>query len=363
MSMIPTDERNCDGGGGLRWLCRVIVFGVVGLSGYAMAQAVRQTSHQWVNSHVDESPSPMLAGEVLGFSGQLTQAVRDEDLARLEELLDAGVGLGNWEGTGDDGLLAHCIREGATEMGILLLRYGADPERWGWEGGTPLHMAIARGDAVMVRALLVAGADANQEFARPVTDGLLLLTESESMQWFLKNERRLTPLMMAANNGDLMILKALLDYESETEIRSGRYRLYPLNFASRRSDVKAMQVILGKDPEKENRHIVLDLSDQRLLLYDADQKVIFSSRVSTGKAGYTTPTGEFVITDKHRSHRSTIYKVKMPYFQRLSCGQIGFHSGYCPGYPASHGCIRMPNLAAKKLFYKAPAGTRVVIQE
>lgn len=360
MSMTPTDERNCDGvdgGGGVWWLCRVIMFGLFGLFGGSMAQNQTQADAQI------EFDSPRLIDAVSGLSAQLNQAVRAEDVVRLRELLDAGVLLAHWEGTGDDGLLAHCIREGATEMGILLLRYGADPERWGWEGGTPLHMAIARGDAVMVRALLVAGADANQEFANPVTDGLLFLTESESMQWFLKNERRITPLMMAANNGDLTILKALLDGEAETEIRSGRYRLYPLNFASRRSDVKAMQVILGEDPEKEKMYIVLDLSDQRLLLYDSEKKVIFSSRVSTGKAGYTTPTGEFVITDKHRSHRSTIYKVKMPYFQRLSCGQIGFHSGYCPDYPASHGCIRMPNQAAKQLFVKAPAGTRVVIQE
>jgi len=301
--------------------------------------------------------------EVLGFSGEFSEAIRGANVVRLRQLLEAGVLLVNWEGTGDDGLMAYCVRTQALEMGVLLLQFGVDPNRWGREGASPLQMAIAMGDAAMVRVLLTAGADANQKFLRPVSDGMLALTESKSMQWFLKKERRVYPLMMAANTGDLVIIKDLIDHGAETEIRSGRYKLYPLNFASRRSDVKAMQVILGKDPEKESYHIVLDLSEQRMRLYDAQKKEILSSRVSTGKAGFTTPTGVFVITDKHRKHRSTIYKVKMPYFQRLSCSQIGFHSGYCPGYPASHGCIRMPYQSAKKLFATVPAGTRVVIHE
>jgi len=316
-----------------------------------------------LDPQVHETTRNQSEPEVLGFSGEFSKAIRVADVGRLRQLLESGVLLGNWEGTGDDGLMAYCVREGTLEMGVLLLKFGADPNRWGREGATPLQMAIAMGDAPMVRALLTAAADANQNFLRPVSGGLLTLTESKSMQWFLKNERRVSPLMMAANTGDLVIIKDLIDHGAETEIRSGRYKLYPLNFASRRSDVKAMQVILGEDPEKELYHIVLDLSEQRMRLYDAQQKEVFSSRVSTGKAGYTTPTGVFVITDKHRKHQSTIYKVKMPYFQRLSCSQIGFHSGYCPGYPASHGCIRMPYQSAKKLFSTVPAGTRVVIQE
>lgn len=289
--------------------------------------------------------------------------IRNGDVLGLEHLLRAGVTLDYWEGTGDDGLIAHCVREGLVDMAVLLLKYGAEIDRRGWEGQTPLHMAIAMRDQLMVHALLDYGADPNRQFYRPVSDGFLALTDKGTMQWFLKRERRLTPLMMAANNGDLKVIKALLDHDAEKYIQSGRYRLYPINFASRRSDVKAMQVLLGKNPEKEKMHMVLDLSEQRVRLYDDQQNVIFSSRVSTGRSGYRTPKGEYVITDKHRNHRSTIYHVKMPYFQRLSCSAIGFHSGYVPGYPASHGCIRMPYQSAKALFGITPAGTRVVIQD
>lgn len=295
--------------------------------------------------------------------GMFSRAIRQGDVALLERLLVAGVSLDHWEGTGDDGLVAYSIRQKASEMGVLLLRYGADPNRWGYEGASPLQMAIATGDSLMVKALLGVGADPDELFARPVTESLLAIAKDLKMQWFLKNERRVTPLMMAMNQGDLVMIRSLLDHGAERYIRSGRYKLSPLNFASRRGDVKAMQVMLGEDPSKEKFYIVLDLSDQRLRLFDSHHQVVFSSRVSTGRGGYRTPKGEFVITDKHKNHRSTIYNVKMPYFQRLSCSAIGFHAGYVPGYPASHGCIRMPYQSAKQLFNTTPAGTRVVIQD
>jgi hypothetical protein len=284
-------------------------------------------------------------------------------VAELRHLLEAGVDESQWDGVGDDSLLAYAVREGNLEMVKVLLHFGADPNRRGREGATPLQMAVAMEDFKMAELLLDGGADSNQKFFRPVSGCFLALTKNETMRWFLRHERRLTPLMMAANNGDVKMIRVLLDHGAETEIRSGRYRLYPLNFASRRNDVKAMQVILGEDPENERYHIVLDLSDQQLLLYKNSMELVMSSRVSSGKAKFRTPPGIYVITDKHRSYRSKIYNVKMPYFQRLSCLGIGFHSGYCPRYPASHGCIRMPYPSAKKMFKMTPLGTRVVIQE
>ncbi len=262
----------------------------------------------------------------------------------------------------DDGAVAACVRLGQGEMARLCLEAGADPDGRGREGQRPLHMAVAMRDAGMVRVLLEGGANPDLHFARPVAKSFLDLTEKESMRWFLRHDRRITPLMMAANNGDLEIISNLINHGAKKYVYSGRYRLYPVNFASRRGDIKAMQVMLGQDPDKEKMHAVLDLSEQRVRLYNAGGKVIFSSHVSTGKSGYRTPKGVYVITDKHRSHSSTIYGSSMPYFQRLSCGSFGFHAGNCPGYPASHGCIRMPHSAARKMFRVTPVGTRVVIQ-
>ncbi len=83
----------------------------------------------------------------------------------------------------------------------------------------------------------------------------------------------------------------------------------------------------------------------------------------TGRKGYATPTGKYVISDKQRDWISTIYKVSMPFFMRLSCREIGLHAGNCPGYPASHGCIRMPYSDVQKLFAVLKIGDAVTIEE
>jgi len=299
-----------------------------------------------------------------GADGQelLNAAVERADVELIRVLADSGVYINEWTGSGEGSLMASCVRKGLLNLAELCLQQGVDPNQLGSEGQPLLHMAIALRDDAMVQMLLESGADPNKYFIRPVSKSFLKLTEKESMRWFLSKERRVTPLMMAANNGDLATIKSLIESGAKKYAYSGRHRLYPLNFASRRGDVKAMQVILGQNPEKEIHHGILDLSDQRMRIYNAKQEVIFNSRVSTGKSGFRTPKGTFVITDKHKSHHSTIYGSSMPYFQRLSCSAFGFHSGSCPGYPASHGCIRMPYSAAKKLFRLTPVGTRVVIQ-
>ena len=96
-------------------------------------------------------------------------------------------------------------------------------------------------------------------------------------------------------------------------------------------------------------------------MFDADGNEIFATKVSTGRKGFATPTGDFVITNKHRAWTSTIYHASMPYFQRLSCSDFGLHEGNVPGYPASHGCIRVPAGNAAKLFTMTQAGDRVRI--
>ena len=68
------------------------------------------------------------------------------------------------------------------------------------------------------------------------------------------------------------------------------------------------------------------------------------------------------MTDKHAMHVSTIYKAKMPWFLRLDGRDFGMHSGVVPGYPASHGCIRVPDEVARRLFKELPMGTLVSIR-
>jgi lipoprotein-anchoring transpeptidase ErfK/SrfK len=111
-----------------------------------------------------------------------------------------------------------------------------------------------------------------------------------------------------------------------------------------------------------DRHIVVNLKEQTLYFY-RNGVVTFKTKLSTGRKRLPTPTGDFYVSDKHVDHTSTIYGSEMPYFMRLSGEPFGIHYGYNPGYPASHGCIRVGSMKdAAYLFQLTPEGTHVTIE-
>lgn len=86
------------------------------------------------------------------------------------------------------------------------------------------------------------------------------------------------------------------------------------------------------------------------------------SSASTGKAGYGTPSDLFSILEKRRHHRSSTYNnAPMPWMVRLTWSGVAFHAGALPGYPASHGCIRLPHDFAPKFFDTVTRGDTVWI--
>jgi hypothetical protein len=107
--------------------------------------------------------------------------------------------------------------------------------------------------------------------------------------------------------------------------------------------------------------IIVSLNTQKAYAY-RNGIVIGVSTVSTGTKGYATPTGVFTVLQKDADHVSNLYKdAAMPFMQRLTWGGIAMHAGNLPGYPASHGCIRMPLAFAKLLFGITQMGVTVVI--
>ena len=106
--------------------------------------------------------------------------------------------------------------------------------------------------------------------------------------------------------------------------------------------------------------IVISLPTQRAYVFK-DGELWDSSRVSTGKKGKRTPVGTYTILEKAVWHRSNKYSnAPMPYMQRITWGGVALHAGYVPGYPASHGCIRLPRTFAKRL-YKITNFSSVVV--
>jgi hypothetical protein len=109
--------------------------------------------------------------------------------------------------------------------------------------------------------------------------------------------------------------------------------------------------------------MVIDLTRQRALVY-RDGVPIAASTISTGSKGRETPTGLFTILQKAVVHRSRTYDdAPMPYMQRLTSKGVAMHAGNLPGYPASHGCIRLPKAFAKLLYGVTELGTPVMITD
>jgi lipoprotein-anchoring transpeptidase ErfK/SrfK len=107
--------------------------------------------------------------------------------------------------------------------------------------------------------------------------------------------------------------------------------------------------------------IVIVLDIQRIYVFQNDKLIGFST-ISSGKKGKETPTGIFNILQKNVDHKSNLYSnAPMPFMQRLTWDGIAIHGGYLPGYPASHGCIRLPLAFAKALFDVTQKGQEVVV--
>jgi hypothetical protein len=116
-----------------------------------------------------------------------------------------------------------------------------------------------------------------------------------------------------------------------------------------------------KDAPRGPLQIIISIADQRISLYE-NGALIARSSVSTGVEGHPTPLGVFSVLSKQKWHRSNIYSAApMPYMQRLTWSGIALHAGHLPGYPASHGCIRVTNDFAIRLWHLTKRGTRVII--
>jgi hypothetical protein len=106
---------------------------------------------------------------------------------------------------------------------------------------------------------------------------------------------------------------------------------------------------------------VVALAEQRVTIYDIWGKILRAS-VSTGQTGYETPVGIYSVLQKEAEHYSNLYDdASMPFMQRITWSGIALHAGALPGYPASHGCIRMPYTFAEELFDLTKVGMRVVV--
>src|SRR5258708_6156055 len=107
-------------------------------------------------------------------------------------------------------------------------------------------------------------------------------------------------------------------------------------------------------------HVIVSIDKQRATLF-ADGQPIASTAISSGTAGHPTPMGMFTVIQKDRHHVSNLYAASMPYMQRITWSGSALHQGPLPGYPASHGCVRLTESFAQLLWKTTKMGARIIV--
>ncbi len=244
---------------------------------------------------------------------------------------------------------------------VLLKNHRQPPTLEGYKQPLLAYL-IAWGNAPALRLLLESGADPNIPVGSPVEPAYAKLVSEKITRYYLQTEPGVTLLMVASGLGQQDTVSALLKHGAKRGALTGKSKMAAISFAARAGHPEIMQLLLGKSPRPEDQRTRIDisLSSQRAVLWK-DNQITAVAPVSTGRAGFNTPSGRYVITDKNLVRHSNIYRVDMPYFMRLSCSEFGIHAGEVPNYPASHGCIRLPREAAVRFFREADVGTLVTI--
>ncbi len=291
---------------------------------------------------------------------QAYQAVLNDDAAHLAKIIRMGISPNEMTLGGDTPLCA-AVRMGRAECVYVLALSGVNLNQPAHENQPPIAIASLRRNAPVLQALLDFGVDPNTRFNTPIKKQVIDRCNIKDLRNAMESDRGITPLICCSARGDVEGAVTLMRAGGRPGLGTTRYHRYPINYAATQGYLFLMRVLLGRDPESEPDTLVtVDLSSQRAWV-TKQGRMINHTMVSTGREGYGTPAGRYVITDKHTSHISTLYHVNMPWFMRLNCGAIGLHSGYVTGQPASHGCIRLPYEKAKQFFSQVRVGDEVEI--
>ena len=226
-----------------------------------------------------------------------------------------------------------------------------------------LFAAIDEGDIATVRTLLDEGLDPETTVPAPIEETMLPRFRKDFLLYSVTKESGLTPLMFAAARGHRDIAELLIARGAKKNARTRRHGTDALWLAGYAGKTDVIQLLLGVQPgsDADRTRVEVDLSAQTATLM-RDDATVKTAPISSGKKKFRTPTGEYVVTNKHRHWKSTLYGASMPFYLRLSCRDFGLHAGHLPGYPASHGCVRLRPKDAAEFFKQVPVGAKVVIR-
>jgi lipoprotein-anchoring transpeptidase ErfK/SrfK len=187
----------------------------------------------------------------------------------------------------------------------------------------------------------------------------------------------------------ISVVIAALAFDSTT-LAAGRKTMRKPGELVRRQDPPKVSARLRDTITPQNSYVQISLSKQRAYVM-VDGEVYIDTPISSGKRAGMTPTGKFSVLEKDKDHRSSVYGdfvdskgrvvrggvsmkidsapagthyvgAPMKFFMRLTQIGVGMHIGILPGYPASHGCVRLPAEIAPLIYEKVRVGTPVEIQ-
>ncbi len=224
-------------------------------------------------------------------------------------------------------------------------------------------VAAATGDIDTLQRCLDEGAQVDCPVPQPIPEALVAAFSPHSRGGLLLRDPGATALMLATAAGKIDTMQFLIKAKANCEART-RSDTRPLDIAAERNDTSAMQMLIGVTPQSDAGHLLVEVNlTSQVATVTRDGQPVLTTKVSSGRPDKPTPPGRYVVTHKYTEWHSTLYhNASMPYFMRLSCSAVGLHAGHLPGYPASHGCVRLPSDVAKKLFDLIPRGTMVVIR-
>jgi ankyrin repeat protein len=321
--------------------------------------AAMQGNLEMFQAFLEHSPNANLAARCRDGRDLLGMALQGGNKQIVEIILERLPVMQHWT-TSTQRLLTAAIAAGNKDRIRLLLSKHAAPPTPEARNVPLLAYAIASNDRSVFDTLTGCGADPNTVLPAKQDKEFLALLPSKMLRSYLEDDRGITVLMLAAALGKEDYLRTLLHIGADRKRETSRSKMLALYFAAETQNWRCTQILLGSGPPPEQLRIEVSLASQHAELIKNGVPVLITA-CSTGRSGYSTRTGTFVITDKDRNHWSTIYKVEMPYFMRLSCLDFGMHEGVVPHYPASHGCIRLPGDVARKLFHEIPIGTVVTV--
>jgi len=223
--------------------------------------------------------------------------------------------------------------------------------------------AIAANDRDTLCKMLNEGMDPNAELPVPVPVAFQKRFTDENLRYYVASEKGFTALMLATALGNHKFVNILLSAGADPWKLTKRHKTYALWLAAKYKHIEIMRSLMRIGPNHESQafRITIKLTEQKALLW-RNGKIELMTPISSGTRSHPTPRGRYLITNKYRYWKSTLYPAEMPFFLRLSCGDFGLHMGRLPGYPASHGCIRLPERSARRLYASVPIGTLVEIQ-